>query len=118
MSTSQNFQLGIIGNKNSIALYKSLGVIAHAVESKQEATNVLESLIQEFQDNEKTIPRYAVIFMEESYYKQISDDLIIKLARKALPALIPVPSPESQDPQFGLKRISKIVERAVGTDIS
>lgn len=118
MTDIKQFKLGIIGNKNSISLYKSLGVTAHSVNSKEEATDTLESLIQEFQDEEKTTPTYAVLFIEETYYKQISEELINKLARKALPALIPVPSPESKDPNFGLKRISKIVERAVGTDIS
>lgn len=118
MTDNQQFKLGIIGNRNSIALYKSLGVITNAVNNKKEAQEKLEDMVGQFQDKENTIAQYAVIFMEETYYKQMPDDLINKLSKKALPALIPVPSPASDDPRFGLKRISKIVERAVGTDIS
>lgn len=118
MTDNKQFKLGIIGNRSSIALYKSLGVITHPVNNKEEAQENLENVVSQFQDEEKTIAQYAVIFMEETYYKKMPEDLINKLAKKALPALIPVPSPESDDPKFGLKRISKIVERAVGTDIS
>jgi vacuolar-type H+-ATPase subunit F/Vma7 len=118
MTDNQQFKLGIIGNRSSIALYKSLGVLTYPVNNKQEAQDRLEDIVSQFQDTEKTIAQYAIVFMEETYYKQMPEDLMNKMAKKALPALIPVPSPESNDPQFGLKRISKIVERAVGTDIS
>lgn len=118
MTETQDFKLAIIGNKSSILLYKSLGVLTYPVLSKAEAQARLESIINEFQDEERTIPVYAIIFMEETYYKVLPDDLINRLSKRALPALIPVPSPESDDPKFGLKRISKIVERAVGSDIA
>lgn len=118
MSETQNYKLGIIGNKSSIMLYKSLGVLTFPVSTKIEAQEKLENLIEEFQDIEKLNPLYAIVFMEESYYKLLPDDLINKLAKKPLPALIPIPSPQSDDPKFGLKRISKIVERAVGSDIA
>lgn len=118
MSDTQEFKLAIVGNKSAILLYKSLGVLTYPVSTKQEAQNTLEDLMDQFQDTEKTVSQYAIIFVEETYYKLLPEDLINKLAKRPLPALIPVPSPESDDPKFGLKRISKIVERAVGSDIA
>lgn len=118
MTDTQAFKLGIIGNKSSILLYKSLGVLTYPVSTKIEAQDQLEDLVNQFQDTEKTVASYAIIFVEETYYKMLPDDLINRLSKRPLPALIPVPSPESDDPKFGLKRISKIVERAVGSDIA
>ena len=118
MTETQEFKLAIIGNKSSILLYKSLGVLTYPVLNKAEAQECLENLMNEYQDEDKTVAVYAIIFMEETYYKVLPDDLINRLSKRALPALIPVPSPESDDPKFGLKRISKIVERAVGSDIA
>ena len=53
----------------------------------------------------------------ESYYKNFPEDLIEKFARKALPAVIPVPSPGESSDDFATQRLRKIVERAVGSDI-
>jgi vacuolar-type H+-ATPase subunit F/Vma7 len=62
-------------------------------------------------------PEYAVIFVEEDYYQLLPDDLVEKLARRALPALIPVPTPSNTGKSFATERLRKIVERAVGSDI-
>ncbi|MDH3325050.1 MAG: V-type ATP synthase subunit F, partial [Candidatus Peregrinibacteria bacterium] len=60
---------------------------------------------------------YAVVFVEENVYKDLPEDLITRLTKKALPAVIPVPAPNSGDENFSGNRLRKIVERAVGSDI-
>ncbi len=111
-------KLAVIGNSTSILIYQALGVEAHSVAEPSQARNVLEDLSSRQQNVEQKTAEYAIIFVEETYYKGLPDDLLIKLSKKPLPAVVPVPSPESQDKDFGLKRISKIVERAVGSDIA
>ena len=111
---SQNYKLAVVGNASSVLLYKALGCETHAVYNLDEAREQLETL---FKAQSGDTPDYAVIFVEESYYKAFPEDLIEKFARKALPAVIPVPSPGESSDDFASQRLRKIVERAVGSDI-
>ena len=110
----QNYKLAVVGRASSVLLYKALGCETFAVYSLDEAREKSEELFRAVTDQ---TPEYAVVFVEESYYKAFPEDLIEKFARKALPAVIPVPSPGETDDDFASQRLRKIVERAVGSDI-
>jgi vacuolar-type H+-ATPase subunit F/Vma7 len=114
--TSQ-YKLAIIGNVSSILIYRALGTEGFAVNSAEAAREQLETLVALDQGDEAKTAQYAVIFVEEDLYREFPDDLIEKLTKKPLPAVIPVPSPQGSDDDFASKRLSKIVERAVGSDI-
>lgn len=114
---SQNYKLAVVGNASSVLLYKALGCETHAVYNLDEARDTSEELFRAVHDDANRTPQYAVIFVEESYYKEFPEDLIEKFARKALPAVIPVPSPGESSDDFASQRLRKIVERAVGSDI-
>jgi V/A-type H+-transporting ATPase subunit F len=112
-----SLKLAIIGNESSILLYRALGIETHPVSEASQAREKLQELASQNVGDESKTASYAVIFVEERYYKLLPADLLTRLSQKPLPAVVPVPSPDSDDPKFGLKRISKIVERAVGSDI-
>ncbi|MCF7917561.1 hypothetical protein K9L27_00965 [Candidatus Gracilibacteria bacterium] len=112
-----NFKLAIIGNESSILIYRALGTESYPVSTPAEARDMLQELASRNLGDEQQTAEYAVVFVEENYYKKLPDDLITRLSKKPLPAVVPVPSPDSTDDKFGSKRISKIVERAVGSDI-
>jgi len=112
----QNFRLAIIGNESSILLYKTFGAEGFSVVTDKEAKECVEKLFAQDKGDEKKTPLYAIIFVEEDFYKNFPNDLLEKLAKKALPAVIPVPTPNNQD-NFSDKRLRKIVERAIGSDI-
>ncbi len=113
----QNFKLAVVGTESSILLFKAFGAETYPVASSNEAQEVLSDIAARHLGDELQTPEFAVVFVEENFYKKLPDDLLTKLAQKALPAVVPVPSPDSKDSKFGSKRLSKIVERAVGSDI-
>lgn len=114
---SETYKFAVIGNVSSVKLYQALGAETYAVTTLDGARAQAESLFRAARDDENKTPIYAVVFVEEDYYKQFPEDLIEKFSRKALPAVIPVPSPASGDDNFATNRLRKIVERAVGSDI-
>ena len=111
------FKLAVVGNESSVLIFRSLGCETHGVFSQNEAQAAVEKLFQANLGDENKTAEYAVIFVEEMYYKSFPEDLIEKFTKRALPAVIPVPSTNTDDPDFATNRLRKIVERAVGSDI-
>lgn len=113
------YKLAVVGLDSSILIYRAIGADTFAVTDAEEAKNSIEKVANKFSNEEDQTPEYAVIYVEEDFYKELPDDLLKKLNKKSLPALIPVPSPSSSTSKksFAVKRLSKIVERAVGSDI-
>lgn len=112
-----NFKLAVIGNESSVLLFRSLGCETHGVFSQEEAQERVEKLFQANQGDEAKTPIYAIVFVEECFYKNFSEDVTEKFSKRAMPAIIPVPSSSSKDKNFATNRLRKIVERAVGSDI-
>ncbi|MCK5460957.1 hypothetical protein KAI58_03155 [Candidatus Gracilibacteria bacterium] len=113
----KNFKLAVVGNESSVLLFRSLGCETHSVFSKEEAQTIVEELFQAHKGDEVKTPIYAVVFVEECFYKNFSNDVTEKFSKRAMPAIIPVPSSSSKDKKFASNRLRKIVERAVGSDI-
>lgn len=114
---TNTYKFAVVGNVSSVKLYQALGAETHAVTTNEAARDKVEDLFRATKDDEAKSAVYAVVFVEEDYYKTFPEDLIEKLSRKALPAVIPVPSPASGNDNFATNRLRKIVERAVGSDI-
>lgn len=110
-------KLAVVGMESSILLYRVIGANTFAVADNNEAREMVEKLAAEHADNEGLTPTYAVIFVEEDFYKNLPADLLTKFAKKPLPAVIPTPSPNAGGKSFSVKRLSSIVERAIGSDI-
>jgi vacuolar-type H+-ATPase subunit F/Vma7 len=114
---SDTYKFAVVGNVSSVKLYQALGAETYAVSNNDDAREQTEKLFTAAKADENKSAVYAVVFVEEDFYKTFPEDLIEKFSRKALPAIIPVPSPKSGDDNFAGNRLRKIVERAVGSDI-
>ncbi|MBT4917736.1 V-type ATP synthase subunit F [Candidatus Peregrinibacteria bacterium] len=114
------FKTAIVGNKDTILGFKALGLETHDSNTGEEATaKLFELKKKEIVIDSKTgetRPAYAVIFITEDLAMKISDEDYKKLSENALPAIVPVPGSKGTS-GYGLKRIGKMVERAVGSDI-
>ena len=114
MSKTQH-DIAIIGPKEVILGFKAIGVITHFSSNAETTLTLLQNL-----KSEKTmgseLPRYAIIFILEAHAKTIPEDDYKKLTADALPAIIALPGPEGST-GFGLERLGKIVEKAIGSNI-
>lgn len=102
------YSIAIIGNQETILGFKALGLETFNADTSEEALKILYKL--------KTINLYAIIFIAEDLAMEISKEDYRKLSTQALPAIIPLPGSKGSS-GYGLKRIGKIVEKAVGSDI-
>ena len=113
------YRIAIVGPRETVAAFSLLGVDVVPVSTGAEAVAALFKLKRSMRDD-KGIQRntYAVVFITEDFAATISPDDEKKLQRGALPAIIPLPSSHEADgTSYGLQRIKRIVERAIGSDI-
>lgn len=112
------YQIAIVGPKDAVAGFALLGVRVAAAQSTQEAAETLLRLKKEMRKDEDGIERnvYGIVFVSEDLLSGLSIDDQKKLARGALPAIIPLPSHRGAT-GFGQDRLKRIVERAIGSDI-
>lgn len=99
------YKIGVIGDKQSVLGFKAVGLNVFDCSSKEEAKNILKSVVDE----------YAIIYMTESFYDELKDT-IYEYNEKRLPAIIPIPSMKGTT-GIGIRNIKKAVEKAVGADI-
>lgn len=100
------FKLAVIGDSDSIALYRCLGIVpfeAQTVEETQEA-------IKQIKNDD-----YAVCFITEKAASMVVAE-IDKLSQQKTPAIIYIPG-VSDNTGIGMQQLTKAVERAVGSDI-
>ncbi len=111
------YKTAIIGSKDAIAGFSLLGIDTVAVETPAEAVEKLLELKKDTRtEGGRELNTYAIIFITEDLAGGISPDDEKKLARGALPAIIPLPSHQGST-GYGLERLKRIVERAVGSNI-
>ncbi len=111
-------KIAIVGTWEAVAGFALLGVDVIPVDNTTEAVNELHRLKKETQTDSSGVERnvYAIVFITEDLAGGITPDDEKKLARGALPAIIPLPSHKGST-GYGLQRLKRIVERAVGSDI-
>jgi len=115
---TEKYNLAIIGTKDQILGFKALGVTAVNAADADEAKDKLFELVNEEIDlgDGETRKKYAIIFVLEHYMVGLGKDDYKKLNKEALPAIVPIPGIDGTS-GFGLTRIKKMVEQAVGSDI-
>lgn len=112
-----SYRIAIVGSKEAIAGFALLGV---DVVPTQEGTDAVSELMRlkkaiRIEDGrERNV--YGIVFVSEHLMTQLSQEDLKRLSRGALPAIIPLPSHHGSS-GYGLERLKKIVERAVGSDI-
>lgn len=111
------YKTAIVGTRDAVAGFSLLGVDIVPVDTPQQAVEELMRLKKETRtENGREVQTYAIIFITEDLAQGLSPDDEKKLAKGALPAIIPLPSHQGST-GYGMQRLKRIVERAVGSDI-
>lgn len=100
-----NSKIAVIGDKDSVLVFKALGIDVYDATTYFESSDLLKELAKE----------YKIIFITDDIAEQINTT-IDRYADKAYPAIIPIPSALGSN-GFGLRQLSSYVEKAVGIDI-
>ena len=108
----------MIGSREAVSGFALLGVDVVPVENPKDALQEIYALRRKTQADQQGIerPLYAIIFVTEDLVSAITPEDERKLARGALPAILPLPSHRGSS-GFGQQRLKRIVERAIGSDI-
>ena len=102
-----NSQLAVVGERATVVAFEGLGIAAFPVESVAEARKTVQQLIKK--------QEHGVIFITEDIGKDLTD-IIAESARHYAPSVVLVPSSAGSQ-QIGLKKLSSVLKRALGTDI-
>lgn len=101
-------KIAIIGNNNTILGFKTIGVNAFPVNDKEDAVAALTKI--------KETDDYAIVFITEDWLDKLFNEVNELFGSNPLPAIVGIPSQKGST-GAGLKNLSHIVERAVGSDI-
>lgn len=111
------YRIAIVGPKEAVAGFALLGADVVAAHTPAEATEHLFRLKKATRTEDgRDRSVYGVVFVSEDLLGGLSADDEKKLARGALPAIVPLPSHRGAS-GYGLQRLKRIVERAIGSDI-
>ena len=102
------FKIAVMGGSDTVMGFKALGLDTYPVSDSGEAKNIFSKI---------TAPEknYAVIYLEESLSKTLSDD-VSRFVDKVTPAIILIPGRDGSQ-GLGLTALHDAVIRAIGTDI-
>jgi V/A-type H+-transporting ATPase subunit F len=109
MDTSrlERSRLAVVGERATVVAFEGLGLAAFPVESTEQARETVSALIRKRE--------HAVIFITEDIGEKIAD-VIAESSRQYFPSVVLVPS-SGGSKQIGLKKLSRVLKRALGTDI-
>ena len=112
------YRIAMVGSQETIAGFSLLGVDTVPAASPKDAVVELFALRKKTTTDGHGIarPLYAIIFITEDFVVGITQEDEKKLAQGALPAIITIPSHRGSS-GYGLERLKRIVERAVGSNI-
>jgi|SRR5690625_3085188 len=99
-------KIGVIGDQNSVLVYRMLGFNVFTTESPEDASETLNRLANE---------NYGVIYVTEPIAETIADT-IREYDDKTLPAIILIPD-HTGSRGIGKRRVQENVEKAVGQNI-
>ncbi len=99
-------KVAIIGDKTSVLGFKALGLDAYPLVRSEDGRAIWDQIRE--QD-------YGVIFVTEPVYG-VMEDLFEEVVEQVSPAVVVIPA-TTGGTGFGMEKIRKIIERAVGADI-
>ena len=100
------YKIAVMGDRDSIYGFASVGLDIFPVEGQPEAARCLRRLEES---------GYAIIYMTEKLFGELEKEVRV-LEERVIPAVIPIPG-VSGNTGIGIARVKKSVERAVGADI-
>lgn len=98
--------IAVMGDRDSILGFKALGFDVYPASEKEEAGELLNSLVEE---------GYALIYITEDLAALIPDE-ISRYRNSYFPAIIPIPGTKGSL-GIGMRAVKENVEKAVGVDI-
>ena len=99
-------KIGVIGDRDSVLLFKAVGLDVFFEDEGAAANKCLHRLARQ---------GYAAVFVTEKLYPACAET-IEEYEGAAYPAIIPIPD-NSGTKGVGLKQLKENVEKAVGVDI-
>lgn len=100
------YKVAVIGDKDSIYGFASIGLEIFPTDSADDASATLRKISDS---------GYGVVFITEQLAAQMQSELE-RYRELPLPAIIPIPG-VSGNTGLGMSNVSKFVEQAVGSDI-
>jgi V/A-type H+-transporting ATPase subunit F len=100
------YKIGVIGDRESVLAFMTLGFSVREVENAEEAAKALHEMAKS---------DYAVIYLTEQYALELSSEMA-KYKDSALPAIVVIPG-SGEYLGYGMASLKASVERAVGADI-
>lgn len=101
-----NGKCAVIGDRDSILLFKAVGIEVYPVTDGEQANRTLHRLAR---------TGYAVVYVTEAMYPSC-EETIREFQSEPYPAIIPIPD-ASGSQGIGMNAIRENVEKAVGLDI-
>jgi V/A-type H+-transporting ATPase subunit F len=99
-------KIGVIGDRDSVLLFKAVGLDVFLEEKGESANRTLHRLARE---------GYAAVFVTEKLFSACAET-IAEYQGQAYPAIIPIPDNQGSR-GLGEKMLRQNVEKAVGMDI-
>ncbi len=100
------FKIGVVGDKDSVLAFQSMGIDIFPVKDAKEARNIIDKIAKE---------HYGLIFLTEQVAKNI-EETVQRYKKKLTPAIILIPSNQGTL-GIGMEEINKNVEKAIGSNI-
>ena len=100
-------KIAILGNHDSILGFKALGLDCFGIYTQEEAEKMIDKIYEK--------KEHGILFITEDWMEKLSNKMS-ELKGAALPAVIGIPGVKGATGE-GQKEISRIVEKAVGSDI-
>ena len=100
-----NGNIAMIGDGDSILVFKAVGVTPFAVKTAEEASKVLDKIAK----------NYKIIFITDDFAKEI-DGVISKYTAKSYPIIVSVPSKDGSN-GYGIKKLTEATEKALGINL-
>jgi len=100
------FKIAVIGDKDSILGFKTLGVTTFSVTNADSALSVLKKVVKE---------DYAILFITEELAQHLEEP-IAELNKRFLPVVVPIPNNKGTL-GIGMAKVKENVEKAIGADI-
>lgn len=107
------YSIAIIGQKDVILGFKAIGITAVNANNSEEALTALKELKAEMNGEQ---PKYAIIMVTEDLAKDFPEEDYKKLSEDMLPSILVIPGVQGST-GVGMKRLGKIVEKAIGSNI-
>jgi V/A-type H+-transporting ATPase subunit F len=100
------YKMGVVGDKDSITIYKAAGLDIFPVKDVQESRSLINRLVEE---------QYGVLFIIENLANNLND-VFERYKESVIPILISLPGVKGSE-GTGMKELKKAMERAIGVDV-